>query len=260
MDIQGPLDAAAAAMAAAPEDEALRLAFHARLAVCELFLLLEAEPAGDTLSPRVYSLEDGPVVLAFDSEARLAAFAAAAAPYAALPGRRLAEMLAGNGVGLGINLDVSPAPVLLPAESVDWLAATLAEAPEALEAVPEALHPPSLPAPLLAALDARLARAAGLARAAWLVGVTHRDGTRGHLLAILGATPDAEPALARAVGEAVALSGLAVGPVDVTFLAEDDPRAVRFARTGLRFDLPAPPRPATPAPPGSDPARPPRLR
>ncbi|MBK5927155.1 SseB family protein, partial [Rhodobaculum claviforme] len=88
-----PLDAAHAAMEASPGDEAARLAFHARLAEAELYLLLEAEPQGDTLAPRVFALEDGPVVLVFDTEERLGDFSGAAAPYAALPGGGLVRML-----------------------------------------------------------------------------------------------------------------------------------------------------------------------
>jgi hypothetical protein len=57
----------------------------------------ESEAEGDTLAPRVFALEDGPVVLAFDSEDRLAEFTGAPAPYAVLPGRVIAAQLAGQG-------------------------------------------------------------------------------------------------------------------------------------------------------------------
>ncbi len=255
------LDRAHAAMAAAPDDAAARLAFHARLAESALFLLLDAEPVGDTLSPRLFELEEGTIVLAFDSEARLAAFARVPVPYAALPGRRLVALLAGQDLGLGLNFDVAPSAQLLPPEVLAWLADHLGAGPEELVASPEALHPPWLPEALVAAIDARLARAAGLARTAWLAGVTHRDGTRGHLLALTGAAPGAEAALALALSEAVRLSGVEdAGPVDVAFVAAGDPLADRLARVGLRFDLPAPPARGAPVAPGTDPARPPRLR
>jgi hypothetical protein len=255
------LDAAHAAMEAAPEDEALRLAFHACLAAAELFLLLEREPEGEEVAPRVYPLEAGPVVLAFDSEARLAAFTGAPAPYAALPGRRLVALLAGQGVGLGLNFEVAPSARLLPPEAIDWLAEVLREAPQTLEAAPAELGPPVLPPALIAALDARLARASGLARCAWLAAVRHRDGSAGHLLALPGVVPGAEAALAQALGEALRLAGVTdAGPVDIVFPAEGDPLEARLARVGLRFDIPAPPEPSAPRPPGLDPERPPRLR
>ena len=65
-----PLDLAYEAMVAAPEGEdAPRLRFYERLADGEMILLLETEAEGETLTPRVFDLEDGPVVLIFDTEA-----------------------------------------------------------------------------------------------------------------------------------------------------------------------------------------------
>jgi hypothetical protein len=261
-----PLDAAHALMEAAPEGNAARLAFFARLAESELFLLLAQAPAGDTVEPQIFQLSDGPVVLAFDREERLAAFLdGAAAPYLALSGRRLAVMLApdpaGRGLGLGLNLGVAPSSFLMDADGVAWLAAMQATPPEELAATPDELTPPAgLPEALVVALDGKLAQAAGLASMAYLAGVTYRGGGRGHLLAILGAAPGAERALAQAVAEALAFSGLDAAAVDVGFFDASDPIAARLARVGLRFDLPVPPEPEEIAPPGMDPDRPPRLR
>lgn len=257
------IDDAHAAMTAAPEDDAERLRFYARLADAELLLLLEAEAAAETLSPRVFPLADGPVVLAFDTEERLAEFTGAIAPYAALPGRVLARLLAGQRLGLGLNLGVAPSSYLVPAEGVAWLAGTLDNAPEAAEARPEAFHPPrGLPERLVAALDGTLARAGGLAAAAWLAAVTYSGGRRGHLLAFVDAASGAEAALARAAQEALVFSGIEAGEIDVAFLAAGDASLPALSRAGLRFDLPVP-QPAArpvPAPPGSDPTRPPRLK
>ena len=263
-----PLDAAHAAMEAAPEDAALRLRFYDRLAAAELFLLLEAEAAGDTIRPRMFPLDDGPVVLAFDLEERLTAFVGGQAPYAALSGRALAGMLAGQGIGLGLNLEVAPSAILLDAASVGWLADTLAHVPDEVEERPEEVSAPAgLPEALISALDGRLALAEGLARMAYLVGVTYGGGRRSHLLAFVEPVPGAEPSLARAVGEALTFSGVEAGSLDVGFFRPSDPICARLARVGLRFDLPeAPEAPEAPvasvpgADPGMDPARPPRLR
>ena len=255
-----PLDLAYAAMAA---DENQRLRFYERLADGEMFLLLEEEPAGEDLKPRVFPLEDGPVVLCFDLEERLAEFAGGVQPYAALPGRVIAQQLAGQGIGLGINLGVAPSGMVLPAEAVDWLAGMLEAAPEEVEAVPESFSAPKgLPDALVAGLDAKLAKAGGLAGAALLAGVTYRGGRRGHMLAFVDAVEGAEAALARAAGEALAFSGVEAGEMDVAFLRTGDAAAAAMARVALRFDLPASVRaaPEGPAAPGSDPARPPRLR
>ncbi|MHA6344793.1 SseB family protein [Roseivivax sp. CAU 1761] len=259
-----PLDAAHHAMTAAPEDGAARLAFYARLGAVELVLMLTEEAAGETLSPEVFELEDGPVVLAFDSEARLAAFAGRPVPYAALPGRALAEMLAGQGIGLGLNLEVAPSSILLPSDALDWFAAMLEEAPGEIAERPVAVAPPAgAPERLLGALDAALARAAGLARAAWLVEARYAGGQRGLLLGVADVAPGAEGPLARSLREAVVFGGLEEGALDLAFVAGEAALAARLAEVGLRFDLPDPAAAApaaAPAAPGSDPDRPPRLR
>lgn len=257
------IDDAHAAMTAAPDDDAARLRFYERVADGELLLLLEAEAEEDTLSPQVFPLEEGPVVLAFDTEDRLAEFAGVTVPYAALPGRVLARLLAEQGLGLGLNLGVAPSSYLIPAEGVAWLVGTLKAAPQDAEGQPEAFHAPrGLPESLLSALDAKLARAGGLATSAWLAAVTYRGGRRGHILAFVDAASGAEAPLARAAQEALVFSGVEAGEIDVTFLTADDPSLPALSRAALRFDIPVPQatvRPI-PAPPGSDPTRPPRLK
>ena len=231
-----PLDRAHEAMAnAADDDPAPRLRFYERLAAGELFLLLDAGGA-----PRVFDLETGPVALVFDSESRLAGFTGGQVEMARMPGRAVVEALADQGTGLGVNLG-APSGILLPAEIVDWLAALLAERPATTKARPVSLtSPKGVPEPLLAALDARLAAAEGIAEAAFLASAEYEGGRRGTLLTVLGAAPGAEEALARAVGEALVFTGIDAGELDVAFLAQGDPAAERLARVGLRFDIPVP--------------------
>ena len=160
-----PLDAAHAAMEASPADDAARLRFYERLADCELYLLLTEEAVGDNITPEVFDLGDASFVLVFDRDERLAQFVGKPAPYAALSGRVIAGLLAEQGIGLGVNLEVAPSSILIPPEAVTWLAGTLGNAPAEAEARIEALAPPrGLPELLLTALDTKLASAAGLAR------------------------------------------------------------------------------------------------
>ncbi|MGL4237843.1 SseB family protein [Tabrizicola sp.] len=254
------LDAAHAAVSADPENEALRLRFFERLADGEMVILLEREAVGESLEPKVFELEEGPVVLVFDREERLAAFTGGIAPYAALPGRVIAGMLKGQGIGLGVNLGVAPSSMLLPPEAMDWLAETLDGGPEEVEALPVEFLPPAVPEAVIAALDAKLAKAGGLAPAAVLCAVVYRGGRRGHLLGFLDAVEGAEAALARAMREALVFSGVEAGELDVVFLGSADASAAAMTRVGLRFDLPAPEVPVAPAAPGLDPSRPPKLR
>ncbi|WP_163849076.1 SseB family protein [Pseudooceanicola aestuarii] len=262
MTEETPLDLAHHQMETAPEDDAARLRFYERLADSEMFLLLTKEAADENVSPSIFPVEGQDFVLAFDREDRLSGFTGAPAPYAALSGRVIAGQLAGQGVGLAVNLG-APSAILIPAEAVDWLARTVAHAPGEVEERIAAFHPPrGLPEALLRALDAKLAQMAGLAAGAYLAGTETASGGHGHMLAFIAARDGAEGALAKAVGEALTFSGVEAGVLDVGFFAAEDPRAAALARQGLRFDLPepeAPPRVEHVAP-GSDPDKPPRLR
>lgn len=235
--------------------DADRLAFYERLAEAELHLLLDAE-AGVTVTPRLVDVEGARYALAFDLPERLTAFAGAAAT-ATLSGRRLAAMLATEGLGLALNLDAAPSAQLLQPDAIGWLARTLAHAPdETLARIVEVMPPGRLPEALLTALDAKLSLAAGLAAGAYLAGVVYEDRSRAHVLAFVDPVPGAEGDLARAVSEALVFSGLEAGQLDVTFLRAAQPLAATLARHGLRIELPRP----APALPVRDPDAPPRLR
>lgn len=253
------LDTAHAAMEAAPEDDTLRLRFFERVADAEFFVLLEAEPEGDQINPVLTENN----LLAFDRAERLAAYAGGSAAYVALSGRAIVEMLDGQGLGLAINLGVAPSETLLDPAALDWLRDTLAHKPGEVEArIDRVLPPKGLPEVLIEAIDAKLATATAMAAGAYLVGVEHAGGGRGHVLAFVGATDRARDALVRAASEALIFSGIEAGAMDVGFFAPDDPVVEKLARVGLRFDLPQgeglqhTPR----MPPGSDPGKPPILK
>ncbi|NNK16490.1 MAG: SseB family protein [Sulfitobacter sp.] len=255
-----PLDEAHAAMMAAEEDDAARLRFYERIADVELFLLLEAEPDDDQVTP---VLLDAGYVLVFDRSERLAAYVGDSAPYVALSGRAIAGMLEGQDLGMAVNIGVAPSEILLPAGAVAWLRDTLAnEAGEVEARIERVLPPKGLPETLIAAIDAKLATATAMAAGAYLVAVEYEGGGRGHLLAFIGAIPRAQDALVRAASEALTFSGIEAGAMDVGFFGPADPTVEKLAKVGLRFDLPQgeglqhTPR----MPPGSDPSKPPILK
>lgn len=255
------LDLAHAAMDAAPEDDTARLRFYERLADTELFMLLGAEAEGDQITPELFEIEDQRFALVFDREERLSQFVGRVVPYAAVPGRALVQMLAGQGIGLALNLEVAPSAMLIPAEAVDWLVQTLSHGPDETEArLTEVSAPGGLPEVVVTGLDRKLAIAAGLARFAYLAAATYEDGARGHVLAFVDALEGAEKALAAAAGEALTFSGIEAGVMDVLFVRAADPLAAHLARVGLRFDLPEPEMPQAPGAPGMDPQKPPKLR
>lgn len=258
-----PLDRAHAAMDAAPDDERARLRFYERLADAELFLLLSEEASGETIKPEIFDVQDAQFVLVFDTEDRLAGFVGKPAPFAALSGRMIAQMLAPAGIGMGVNLEVAPSSILIPPTAVNWLVDTLDNAPDEVEQrLSEVTAPSGLPEVLIEALDAKLSSATGLARWAYLVGTVSETGGRGHMLGFVGAIPEAQDALAKAVSEALGFSGLEAGTLDVGFFDASHQVAAQLAQVGLRFDLPQPEAQAdiVPVAPGSDPEKPPRLR
>lgn len=245
------------------EDGARR--FYRALADAELILLLEAEAEDGQIRPRVFVLEDGPVILAFDSEERLATLGEGPLPYAALPGRVIAAQMAGQGLSLGLNLGTgADSEIILPPEALDWLIAMLDQAPpEQVEGRPAGFHAPDLPALAAEAIATALAAMTGLAEAGLLAGVRYDGGRRGHLLALIGTAVGAEAALARAVTEALAFSGLDAAALDVVFLTPEDPALGPLARVARAFEVPrpvAPSAPVAPRAPGSDPDKPPILR
>lgn len=257
-----PLDTAHAAMQAAPKDDRARLRFYERVADAELFVLLEAESAGDQITPELLERDGHAYLLGFDRAARLADYRGAA-PYVALSGRTVAQMLEGQGIGLAVNIDVAPSAILLGPDAVAWLREVLDHAPAEVAARIDTLWPPKgLPEELITAIDAKLATATGMAANAWLVGVAYRGGGRGHLLAFIGAVPRAQDALVRAASEALTFSGIEAGAMDVGFFGPADPIVERLMRVGLRFDLPqmAPLQQTPRMAPGSDPDKPPVLK
>lgn len=235
-----------------PEDDTARLRLFEVLSGAELVLPLAAgaEAGGEDVTPETLDLEGVAHVVAHDGLGGLAG--EEPRPTATLSGLALAQMLEGQGAGLALRLGGMGEPFLVAPEALAWLARSLAEGPEQVQARPLALHPPrGLPASLLTALDRRLAQGEGLARAAWLAGVDWSDGTRGYLLAFVGTRPGAEEPLAGGINAAVSLSEAEGVRLDVTFLTEGDPVIARLARVALRFDL------ESPEPP---PGGPPRLR
>jgi len=265
MMIETAIDRAHAAMQSTPEDDSARMRFYDRLAHSEVFLLLTAEPddQSETITPALFDVDETQYVLAFDREERLAEFVGEIAPFAALSGRVIAQMLAGQGIGMGLNLDVAPSAILLPPEVMGWLHDTLDHTAHEVEARIEELRvPKGLPDQLIETLDTRLASAMGLAQSAYLLGVRYDTGGQGHLLGFVGAIPQAHGALTQLAADALTFSGIEAGALDVAFFAPDAAIVSRMDRVGLRFDIPQPQdssvsvRPA----PGSDPARPPRLK
>lgn len=265
--ISSPLDNALHAMNGAPEDEQVRLQFYAEFADTTLILLLTAPAGDDSISPHMFETDQGAYVVAFDQEERLADFAAGieggATEYAQLPGRALAAMLDGQGVGIALNPGVTGSEYLCTPEAVTWLVEVLDQSPEVAEARPgDIAHPGDISDSLLSALTRAMRSATGLASAACLVKAVHRGGAEGLMLGLLDVAPQDEAALAGAVSNAVQFLGDQDLRLDVIFPEKGSPFAAQLAQTGLALVIPEVEDLATtgPSAPGMDPEKPPRLR
>lgn len=255
-----PLDQAHAKMT---KDGESRVQYYARLAEAELFLLLESEADETSIEPMIFETSDGNVALVFDTEDRLAAFLDDPMPYVSLPGRRVAQLLAGEDIGLGVNLGVAESAIILPADALDWLSMVLDDPGQVDSGQPAEISPPKgLPEMVVTALDAKLANMAGVAKKAYLVGAGYSDRGARYLLALVGVEDVAKDGVFAALSEALQLSGADETALDITFLALDDPALSRFAKVGLGFDIPELEEVEIeePVAPGSDPDKPPKLR
>ena len=258
-----PLDQANARMEADVENDAARMQFYERVADSELFLILEQEPTGETVSPLLFEVDNQNFALVFDTEERMSDFTGAVTPFVAISGRAIVEMLQGNQIGLGLNLGVAPSSILLPAAAVDWLKDTLGQGPEQMDARPVAVFAPgNLPEALIQSFDAKLSAMQGLAKTAYLAEMEYENRRKAHVLAFVDAVPDAHGAMASAVSEALRFSGVEAGTLDVVFLNSTDPICAQLAKVALRFDLPEPEAETVREmrAPGIDPDAPPILR
>ncbi|WP_411837611.1 SseB family protein [Paracoccus sp. ME4] len=218
-------------------DAPQRARMLSRLADTELAVALEREPAHDQVELRMFDLDGTRMALACDAEDRLAGFFGQPVAYAAMPGRVLASLLRADGAGLLVNPG-HPSEMMLDVAMLDWLTGALEAAPEEAEAHLRLAAPdPETVAALSDPLAERLADLRGLVAGAALVGVVGG----GHLLLIAGAPIDRQPAIAKALAEALAFLPPQPGGVDISFAETPPPPGA------LLFDL-TPPQAEPPAP------------
>ncbi len=250
-----PLDQAHRLSEVAGTDEA-RMRFYDRLLAAELWVLLD--DAGAAF--RVFPLEDGPVVLAFDLPERLAEFTGGA-ETAILSGRTLVQELSGKGVGLGLNLGVAPSSELLDGGAVDWLAAQTAAPDAPADLRIEDLRPASsLTEDLVASLGEKSLSFVGLCRSIHIADARLEGGTNALLLAVIDPIEGAASTVAGGLVETIRLTAsLPTEPV-ILPLASAAPLFQRLSPVSLKIEIPEPQTPEPLAPPGSNPAKPPRLR
>lgn len=235
----------------------LRARVLSRLADTEVFATLTAEPGNDRADLRILDHDGMRMAVACDREDRLSEFWGSAVAFAAMPGRVLAGLLAGQGVALLINPG-QQSEMLLDPDSIAWLENALTMTPPGADAtrLPRLGAPdPQVVGALLAPLSQRLADMAGLAWSAAFVGAQWPDGRQGHMLLLRGAAPDHQPAIAKALAELLAFLPPVAGGVDIAFVKSAPPSAAVLIELPESHTADAEPEPAP-----NRTEQPPRLR
>ena len=248
-----------------PLDELCQIPFHeadapararilSRLADTELFAALLSEPVSDIAELRIYDLPEGRFALACDREHRLADFIGRPVAHLGLPGRVLAETLAGEGQGLLVNPGHA-SQLMLDAATLSWLVGALQARPSLTPDEPaQRLAAPTAAAVSLLAepLAQRLGDMQGLAQGLALVSAEWADGRRNHAVILAGVDAKHQPAIAKALAELLAFLPELPGGVDIGFAGGALPAGA------LVIEPPARPEPVQPV--RRDPKAPPRLR
>lgn len=258
-----PLDSAFSKMSSDPESDLLRLQFYERFAEAELFLVLCEDAKEDTAKPLILDMNNEQFALVFDTEDRLAEFAEKPTPYLTLSGRRIARQLAGQNIGIGLNLGDAPSSTMISSETIDWLNENLSNDVSETQARPKIFSAPkNIPENLLTAIDAKLSNMSGVISAAYLAEVTYENNSKGSILAILDAPNYAQTGITEAIAEALQFSGVDAATLDVTFLSSGDSVVRHLDSVAIKFEIPELilPKAPAPKPPGSDPNKPPKLR
>ena len=262
-----PLDRAWSATESPTAGDAEMARFYDTFAAAELHLLVDqASIEGDGVpQPLTFPVDGVDTALVFDTAERMASFTEDGAAHLTLSGRAVIEMFAGSAAQLGVNLGDAPSVTILPPSALAWAADALRQPIEADTTAEATLTVPRGAMPtLLMQIDAKLAGMGGGVAEAWLCGLG-AGGGRGRpaplILCVVLRAAEAETAVVSALAETARFAGGERAAYDIAVMGPGDPRLEAARKVGLGFE---PARPeverADPAPPGSDPKTPPRLR
>lgn len=161
-------------------------------------------PAEDSLSPVVVETADGVAVRAFESLDAFAAAIRTPTDQAEIAGAELARMMQGQGAGISVELE-DGTPLLVPAETVDWIAATWGAEVAHSERAGVNVTDPGLPDPeVIQALGEGVGALGADCPEAWLVAMTEPGGAP-ELVLVLGLADSARKA-EQAIAEALTRS------------------------------------------------------
>jgi hypothetical protein len=248
------LDRAFEQMQAAPDDTQLRRAYYTKLALSEVFVPLEE---GSDNAPLLIESDGLHYALAFDSEARLAAFFEAGQSRAVMSGRALARGLIGAQTGIGLNLGVADTAMLIPPEAIEWVTGFETSISVDMSRI-VSIEPAQFSEKTLAALDTFFATLEGAAQVVHCATGIDEANARASLFVFENANPSLHAGITQQLAQSLAmLEGIENA---VVVFDPQDALLTRLHKVALSIALPEPRVQLQPAIPGSDPSKPPKLR
>jgi len=227
-----------AVQATGADDDWLR--FYEGFAAQRLIVPLEGQASADGVRLMTLKVESGEVALAFDGEARFAAFIREPTDYVTLTGAELAKALAPKGAALALNPGAEPGETVLDAEALGWVARHAGAEVEVEEsATGTEVRPPIDPEePLLEGLGLRVAELGAAVAEAWLIATVSPKGKDAYLCVIRPA--EETKALASAIATELTRVGQirASRPFGVAVVKEGAKLLAAARRFGIGLGVP----------------------
>lgn len=257
------LDTAYANMQNPDGDETAELRFYETFCDCVLTVLIVEDEAQDKIQFDIFETSQGALVLAFDSEDRMAEFIEKPTGFINMPGRELLQMLSDQQLGIGLNLAVAPSSQILEKATLDWVRDVIgSESMVKMDKI-SSLKPATNISPSLSQnLAMRLQAFYGFVESVLICDVTYEDGYAGTAFFVLNCDPDTEANLFAMLMETQRFSSRDDSEIAIQFIQTNSPN-IDDIRAVAQEVKPLP-RSAksisTPKAPGRDPAKPPKLR
>ena len=257
-DLFSRMDKTYARMQAAPNSDAAGLRFYEAFCDTNLHVLVNAD-----LSLQIFETSQGKLILAFDTEERMAEFVEQPTEFIKMPGRELVTQLKETDIGIGLNLNVAPTSQILTPEILDWVSALLSvDSTLMVDQVAGFSADCQLSDDDRTALTDRLVNFTGVVKAAYICGVTYADGATADALFFIDCDQDIEADLFTAMIETQKFAMDSSADLAIKFISSDSPALPEIQRHGHQLHIPAPIVTPTfqPSAPGMDPNKPPKLR
>lgn len=252
------LDVVYQRMQSSPESETAGLRFYEAFCDANLCVLINADT-----SMQVFETSQGKIVLAFDTDERVAEFISEATEFIKIAGRDLVMQLLASETGIGLNLNVAPTSQILSPDILTWLSEFLAESSSfSIDQVVAISPPDQWLDDHKTAISTQLEKYAGMIASAYFCSVTYSDNTVADAVFIVDCDPTTEAVLFTALVESQKFLDKNTAEIAIKFISPDNQEFPEICRVGEEIVISKLTVIHTSAPtaPGMDPDKPPKLR